>query len=656
MTKLSYLIKWMVYPVSFSICILFMSLIFLVSCGDDSKDMGPTNQAPTAMIVAIPEVDEGGGFLINVTVLLSGTNSTDPDGDPLTYLWELTPPAGSTATLNNTEIAEPQFIPDIVGVYTVKLTVSDGELTGEATENITVVQLDLVAEIRFENDITEAPVGSEVTIIPGVFEGSTSVISSTSLTYEFVSKPNGSAATFVDGVGIGEKKFTMDKPGTYEVKFTATDLLDASRSSTDTGTVFTSAPMNITFDPIFGKVGDFITVSGANLSTILADNVVKINGVAAAVMAATAYPDPTLTVQIAATFSTGTISVQLGSDEAVSTDKFYAYPSVTVSTFAGSSMGNTDDTGVVAQFNNPYGITYSLTGDKFYVTDQGNNTIREISIGGVVTTLAGDGTGAFLDGPVASAQFFGPQGITVNSSDVIYIADNDNNRIRRINSTHTNVFTLAGDGTDADLDGSGIAAQFALGLFDMVIDNFANIYVSTTSTDVIRKIDGGGVVTTFAGTSNIGGDLDATGPNAKFNDPAGLAIDSDNNIYVADNLNNKIKKITTDAVVTTIAGFNSNTTVDGVATASFNSPTGLVMDNANGILYIAEFGSHVIRQYIFEADLVLTIAGNPESAGNSDGVGVAARFNGPLDITMDGAGNLYVTDYNNHRIRKISFD
>lgn len=107
MTKLSYLIKWMVYPVSFSICILFMSLIFLVSCGDDSKDMGPTNQAPTAMIVAIPEVDEGGGFLINVTVLLSGTNSTDPDGDPLTYLWELTPPAGSTATLNNTEIAEP---------------------------------------------------------------------------------------------------------------------------------------------------------------------------------------------------------------------------------------------------------------------------------------------------------------------------------------------------------------------------------------------------------------------------------------------------------------------------------------------------------------------------------------------------------------------
>jgi len=658
MTRFSYLIKWMAYPVCFRICIFFLCLIFLVSCGnDDSSDpMVSTNQAPIAIATSVAEEDVG------FTVSLNGGASSDPDGDVITYLWEfVSVPGGSSATIINSTSSSAQFVPDVAGLYTVKLTVSDGELTDEDQVTITATLPELITTLIINTaggGVSEASVGSEVIVTSSNFqstsEGDTPVGPTGEpliITFE-LSKPAGSAATLI-AVGAGEagqEKFTMDYVGSYEVKLTVDDGL---QTATDIQTIVTTAPMFVTFLPIFGRELDSITVSGQNFSAITLQNQVEINGVSATVISTTGYPEPVLTVQIPSGVSTGTISVTLGTDEAISTDKFYAYPDVTVSTFAGSTQGNADGTGINAQFDGPFGITYYANDDELYVVDQGNNTIRKITNAGAVSTWAGDGTAGFMNLPGTSAQFNDPQGIAIdNTGTFVRVSDSENNRIRTISISSASVSTFAGDGTKADLDGTGMAAQFADGLLGLVYDVGNNLFAASNSSHVIRKIDGAGVVTTFAGTSGAAGFTNDTGTSARFNGPAGMAIDGNDNIYLADLTNNRIRKITPAAVVTTLIGTGGNMNSDGVG-AQTDGPGGLFMDTNNGILYLAEFNGHTIRQIILEANLVLTIAGLGSTSGDVDGTGLTARFNSPVDLTMDSNGILYVVDQGNHKIRKI---
>jgi len=326
-----------------------------------------------------------------------------------------------------------------------------------------------------------------------------------------------------------------------------------------------------------------------------------------------------------------------------------------VSTLAGTAgtVGSADGTGAAAQFNDPSGVVVDATGN-VYVTDTGNGTVREITAAGVVSTLAGTaGTTGSADGTGAAAVFNGPTGIALDSSDNAYVADTGNNTIREISVAGV-VTTLAGTAPNSgDVDGTGASAQFNAPA-GVATDSSGNTYVADTGNSTIREINPAGVVTTLAGMAGTTGSIDDTGLAAQFSAPSAVAVDSANNIYVADTGNNTIRKISAGGVVTTLAGTAGITgSADGTgAAASFSSPTGVAADSA-GNVYVADSANNTVRK-ITPAGVVTTLAGTSGTSGSVDGTGAAARFNGPADITVDATGNVYVTDMNNDTVRKIT--
>jgi sugar lactone lactonase YvrE len=208
------------------------------------------------------------------------------------------------------------------------------------------------------------------------------------------------------------------------------------------------------------------------------------------------------------------------------------------------------------------------------------------------------------------------------------------------------VLLLAGS-TRGYAEGNGAEAKFNRP-FKAAVDNAGNVYVADTNNHRIRKITPKGMVTTFAGSTQ--GYTDGTATVAKFNDPVGVAVDGAGNIYVADNSNERIRKITPEGVVTTLAG-STRGYADGIGVAAkFFWPNGLAVDSA-GNVYVADAGNHRIRKITPEG-VVTTLAGSTQ--GYADGTGVAAKFNGPQSVAVDSAGNVYVADTDNHRIRKIT--
>ena len=220
-----------------------------------------------------------------------------------------------------------------------------------------------------------------------------------------------------------------------------------------------------------------------------------------------------------------------------------------VTTFAGSGIaGYADGTGTGAILNSPHELALDNSGN-IYLVDQNNHMIRKITPAGVVTTLAGNGVRGFKDGPAASAEFSFPSGVGVAADGTVYVADYQNNAIRKISNGV--VSTLAG-GSQGSADGPGTAASFDQP-DDIAIDNAGNLFVTDWANHEIRKVTAAGVVTTFAGNGTPGF-ANGTGKSASFNHPWGIAIDSKNNIYVGDEYNNSIRKITSAAEVTTLAG------------------------------------------------------------------------------------------------------
>jgi hypothetical protein len=267
-----------------------------------------------------------------------------------------------------------------------------------------------------------------------------------------------------------------------------------------------------------------------------------------------------------------------------------------VSTFAGNGAGAgyADGTQGAALFNNPYGIAIDAGGN-IYESDRNNHRIRKITPAGVVTTLAGSGAAGWNDATGTAAQFNQPAGLAVDAGGNVYVADAQNHRIRKITPGGV-VTTFAGSGVAGWNDATGTAAQFNAP-YGVAVDGAGNVYVGDGNNHRIRKITSGGVVTTFAG-SGVAGWNDATGTAAQFNAPTFVALDGSGNLYVGDELNHRIRKITSAGVVTTLAG-------SGVA-------------------------------------------------GWNDATGAAAQFNQPYGVTVDATGNVYVADFSNHRIRFIT--
>jgi hypothetical protein len=331
-------------------------------------------------------------------------------------------------------------------------------------------------------------------------------------------------------------------------------------------------------------------------------------------------------------------------------------PGGSVSTLAGSpgNGGRADGTGAAASFFYPGGIA-STAAATVYVADTGNHTVRTVSSQGGVSTLAGSaGQKGDADGTGTQALFAYPYGISCDGAGHIYIVDSGNNAIR-VTTTSGAVTTVAGAGSlsPGSSDGVGGAARFS-NPSGVAADNLGNVYVADTNNSTIRKITSGGTVTTFAGAAGATGTTDGTGSAARFNAPAGIAVDSSGNVYVADTNNDSIRKISTGGAVTTLAGVGGQTgSSDGTGgSARFNSPHAVAVDSA-GNVYVADFFNTTIRK-INPSGTVTTLAGSAGQTGFTDGTGVVARFNQPYGLAVDGSGNVYVADTYNRAVRMIT--
>lgn len=329
-------------------------------------------------------------------------------------------------------------------------------------------------------------------------------------------------------------------------------------------------------------------------------------------------------------------------------------PAGDVSTLAGSgATGATNGTGVAAQFNQPWGLT--LAGGVLYVADTWNNQVRAVTLPAAVTsTLAGGLTSGEADGVGADARFRQPTGIAADAAGDLYVSDMLTGTIRKVAADGT-VVTFAGRGYHQGItNGVGAAARF-LGPDCVAMDGAGNAYVVESSMHTIRKVAPDGTVTTLAGAPGAAGAVDATGMAARFNSPSGVAADGVGNVYVADTNNHLIRKITPAGVVTTLAGNVFGGRADGNgAAASFNQPMNLTVDAA-GNVYVSDTGNNTIRK-ITPAGDVTTLAGTAPLAGATDGVGAAARFYAPRGIAVDAAGSVFVADFRNHLIRRIAPD
>ncbi len=324
------------------------------------------------------------------------------------------------------------------------------------------------------------------------------------------------------------------------------------------------------------------------------------------------------------------------------------YPQV--STFAGTgAMGKADGTGTSASFANLMGLAIDTAGNIF-VADSHNNLVRKITPGGVVTTIAGNGNIGAADGTGAAASFFNPEYVAVDKSGNIYVSDTHNSLIRKITQAGV-VTTIAGRRFD-----SGTTTKDTSIKFDnpagIAVDEYGNVYVADWGNDRIRKITASGRVTNFAGCG-VPGAKDGVGDAASFYLPWGIAVNSAGSIFVADSYNNMIRKISPVGVVTTFAGKKARGANDGKDTAaSFFHPAGIAID-AHDNIYVADAGNNKIRK-ITAGGVVTTIAGSG-LRGFANGRDTAATFYRPYSVVADKNGNVFVADYLNNVVRKISF-
>jgi sugar lactone lactonase YvrE len=303
-----------------------------------------------------------------------------------------------------------------------------------------------------------------------------------------------------------------------------------------------------------------------------------------------------------------------------------------VSTIAGSTAGYSDGTGTSAMFNKPYGVAVDGSGNVF-VADQDNHRIRKITSSGVVTTIAGS-TQGYADGTGTAAKFNSPCAIDVDIAGNLYVADASNSAIRKI--TPSGVVSTIANFTSGVTFPTGITVDF-----------LGNVYY-TDDCSKIFKITPSGVFSTFAGTTQ--GFADGT-TTPKFNCPRGITFDGSGNLYVADQNNNRIRKITSSGVVTTLAGSGTIGSADGIGiSAQFSKPQDIAIDGS-GNLYIGGGTSLKIRK-ITPSGVVSTLAGMGP-VGSADGNGNNATFNFPSGVAIDALGNLYVADVSNHKIRKV---
>jgi uncharacterized protein (TIGR03437 family) len=317
-----------------------------------------------------------------------------------------------------------------------------------------------------------------------------------------------------------------------------------------------------------------------------------------------------------------------------------------ISTVAGSNVvGYTGDGGAAtsAEINAPRGVAVDSSGN-IYIAEFGDSVIRKVTAKGTISTIAGTGVYGFAGdgGPAAKAQLANPWSVAVDGSGNVYIPDQLNARVRKIDSSG-NINTIAGNGLLSYSGDNGQASRAQLyGPQATATDPSGNVYIADTQNNRVRKVSPAGVITAFAGSGTAGfaGDGGAA-VSAQLARPAGVAADSAGNVYISDSANGAVRKVTPDGIINTIA--------------QLIRPQGMAVDAA-GNLYVADSADSRIRK-ISAAGVLSTIGGTGQPGYSGDGgPAVAAQVNSPFGVGVDAVGNVYVADTGNNLLREITPD
>lgn len=329
-----------------------------------------------------------------------------------------------------------------------------------------------------------------------------------------------------------------------------------------------------------------------------------------------------------------------------------------ISTVAGNgTTGYSSDGGAAtnASLYSPRGVAVDKAGNVF-IADSSNYRVRKVDTNGIITTVAGRGTSGFSgDGGAATSAAMYPYAVAVDQAGNLFIADYGNYRIRKVD-TNGIISTVAGNGAYGYSGDGGAATNAAMNSpIGIAVDRGGNLYIADASSR-IRKVGASGIITTFAGNTNLGfsGDGGAA-TNAALNAPYGVTVDNIGNVFIADYVNNRIRKVNTNGVISTVAGngYYGISGDGGAATnAWLNNPFAVTVDNA-GNLFIADQSNNRVRM-VNANGIITTVAGNGSTIHSGDGnTAVNSSVSNPNGLAVDIAGNLLIAEQGNNRIRKM---